>query len=134
MGSEMCISDWFDGAIFFTGKPVYNAEKKAIEVQEMDYDLKTRNLLLKTAKWLFNKRIVNELKKYTSFELATYYDTAAATLNNWLNKEWTRGIKGSGSVNNLQLTAVHALPQHLLIRSNCVGQLSVLVSEMDLQF
>ncbi len=124
----------FDGAIFFTGKPVYNAEKKAIEVQEMDYDLKTRNLLLKTAKWLFNKRIVNELKKYTSFELATYYDTAAATLNNWLNKEWTRGIKGSGSVNNLQLTAVHALPQHLLIRSNCVGQLSVLVSEMDLQF
>lgn len=124
----------FDGTIFFTGKPAYNAEKKSIEVREMDYDLKTKNFLLKTAKWLFNKRILNELKKYTSFELAGYYDTASVTLNAWLNREWTRGIKGSGSVSNLQLTAVHALPQHLLIRSNCVGNLSVVVSETDLQF
>ncbi|HYK57683.1 MAG TPA: DUF4403 family protein, partial [Flavisolibacter sp.] len=124
----------FDGTIFFTGKPVYNAEKKSIEVQEMDYDLKTKNFLLKTAKWLFNKRIINELKKYTSFELASYYDTASVTLNDWLNREWTKGIKGSDSVNNLQLTAVHALPQHLLIRSNCVGNLSVMVSEGGLEF
>jgi hypothetical protein len=122
----------FDGTIFFTGKPVYNAEKKTIEVQEMDYDLKTKSLLLKTAKWLFNKRIINELKKYTSFDLSAYYDTASATLNTWLNKEWTKGIRGSGSVSDLKLTAVHALPEHLLIRSNCVGKLSVSVSEIDL--
>jgi hypothetical protein len=124
----------FDGTVFFTGKPVYNAEKKTIEVQELDYDLKTKSLLLKTAKWLFNKRIISELKKYTSFELSSYYDTASSTLNAWLNKEWTKGIKGSGSVNDLKLTAVHALPQHLLIRSNCAGKLSVLVSELDLKF
>jgi hypothetical protein len=122
----------FDGTIFFTGKPVYNTEKKTIEVEEMDYDLKTKNLLLKTAKWLFNKRIINELKKYTSFELSTYYNTATSTLNTWLNKEWTKGIKGAGAVNDLKLTAVHALPQHLLIRSNCAGTLSVLVSEINL--
>ena len=124
----------FDGTVFFKGKPVYNADKKTIEVEGMDYDLETRNLLLKTAKWLFNKRIVNELKKYTSFELSGYYQMASTTLNDWLNKEWAKGIKGSGSVKDLKLTAVHALPQHLLLRSNCVGDLSVLVSEIDLDF
>ncbi|MGN6401396.1 MAG: DUF4403 family protein [Flavisolibacter sp.] len=124
----------FNGTVFFTGKPVYNAEKKTIEVQDLDYDLETKNLLLKTAKWLFNNRIISELKKYTSFELTDYYNTATSTLNTWLNKEWTKGIKGSGSVNDLKLTAVHALPQHLLIRSNCVGNLSVMVSEIDLNF
>lgn len=124
----------FDGTVVFTGKPVYNSEKKAIEVQELDYDLKTRNLLLKTAKWLFNKRIISEMKKYTSIDLTQYYDTASKTLNTWLNREWTKGIRGTGSVNELKLTSVYALPQYLLIRSNCAGKLSVLVSEISFKF
>ena len=124
----------FDGSAYFIGIPEYNAEKKSIEVRNLDYDLKTKNVLLKTAKWLFSNRITDELKKYTSFDLSSYYDTASTTLNTWLNREWTKGIRGSGSITDLKLTAVHALPEHLLIRSNCVGKLSVVVSEVDLKF
>jgi hypothetical protein len=90
--------------------------------------------MLKTVKWLFNKKIVKELKKYTSFNLANYYDTATKTMNSWLNKEWTKGIRGSGFVSELKLTNVYALPQHLLIRSNCTGKLDVQVSEIELKF
>jgi hypothetical protein len=124
----------FDGTAYFVGKPVYNAEKKLIEVHDLDFDLKTKSLFLKTAKWMFNQKIVNELKKYTSFDLTQYYDTASKTLNDWVNREWTKGIKGSGSVTDLKLTAVYALPDHLLIRSNCAGKLSVTVSELNLKF
>jgi len=124
----------FDGAADFIGKPVYNADKKTIEVQNLDYDLKTKNLFLKTAKWLFNKKIISEMKRYTSFDLSQYYDTASKSLNNWMNREWTKGIKGSGSITDLKLTSVYALPQHLLIRSNCVGKLNVIVTELNLKF
>jgi len=124
----------FDGTAYFIGKPVYNAEKRSIEVQNLDYDLKTKNLFLKTAKWLFSQKILNELKHYTSFDLAQYYDTASKTMNDWLNREWTKGIKGNGAVTDLKLTSVYALPQHLLIRSNCVGKLNVIVSELNLKF
>jgi hypothetical protein len=124
----------FDGTAYFTGKPMYNVDKKTIEIQNLDYDLQSRNLFLKTAKWLFNKQIINELKKHTAINMAAYYDTAAKTLNTWLNKEWTKGIRGSGNVNEVKLTAVQALPQHLLIRSNCSGKLAVSVSEINLQF
>jgi len=124
----------FDGTVMFTGVPVYDSEKKAIVVADLDYDLQTKNLLLKTAKWLFNKKIIGELKKYTSFDLSQYYDTASKTLNEWLNREWTKGIHGSGSIKALTLTAVHAQPEHLLIRSNCAGQLSVQVSELEMKW
>ena len=123
-----------NGTVFFVGKPVYDAEKKLIEVKDLNYDLKTNSFLLKTAKWLFNKRIINELKKSTNFDLTSYYNTAATTLNNWLNKEWTKGIRGAGFVSDLKLTAVSALPQHLLIRSNCVGKLNVQITSIDLKF
>jgi len=124
----------FDGTAYFIGKPVYNAEKKTIEVQNLDYDLKTKNLFLKTAKWLFNNKIITEMKHYTSFDLTQYYDTASKSLNSWINREWTKGIKGTGAVTDLKLTAVYALPQHLLIRSNCVGKLNVVVTELNLKF
>ncbi|HJW18785.1 MAG TPA: DUF4403 family protein, partial [Flavisolibacter sp.] len=114
------------------GKPIYKADTKTIEVQEMDYDLRTRNLLLKTAKWLFNNKIISELKNYTSFKMENYYATASTNLNNWMNKEWTKGIKGTGSVKDITLTSVKALPEHLLIRSNCTGQLAVAVTELEL--
>ena len=122
----------FNGTVFFTGKPYYNEERKAIEVRDLDYDLQTKNLFLKTAKWLFNKRIVGEMKKYTSFELESYYQQASGSLDEWLNREWMPGIQGKGKVEELKLTTVQALPQHLLIRSNCKGKLAVLVSDISL--
>jgi len=134
MNIRVDFSGSFDGTAYFVGKPVYDEEKKMIEVQNLDYDLKTKNLLLKTAKWLFNKKIVSELKNYTSFDLSQYYDTAKISLNSWLNREWTKGISGNGSITDLKLTSVYALPQHLLIRSNCVGKLNVIVSDLSLKF
>lgn len=122
------------GTIYFRGKPYYNSNTKRIEIENFDYDLKTNSFLLRTANWLFDNKIVSEIKKYTSIDLSTYYLTAATTMDSWLNREWTKGISGSGKVTDIKLTGVHALPQHLLIRSNCTGQLAVTVTEMDLNF
>jgi hypothetical protein len=123
-----------NGTVYFTGKPFYNEAAKKIELQDFDYDLKTKDFLLKAAKWLFDKRIVAEIKKYTVIDLSAYYNTAATTMNNWLNKEWTKGIKGSGKIAEVKLTGVHALKQHLLIRTACSGTLNVAVNEIDLNF
>ncbi|TCJ16533.1 DUF4403 family protein [Flaviaesturariibacter flavus] len=129
---ELDFSGSFNGTAVFIGKPVYDAAKKTIEVAELAYDLQTKNLLLKTAKWLFSNKITTELKKYTSFPMQPYYDSASKTINDWLNREWTRGIRGSGSVSNLQITALYALPDALKIRTNCAGKLAVVVNEIAL--
>ncbi|MGE5518441.1 MAG: DUF4403 family protein [Candidatus Dadabacteria bacterium] len=124
----------FDGSVVFTGKPVYNASKQLIEVENLDYDLKTRNFLLKAAKWLFSNKISSELKKYSSFSLSNYYSTAGKALNSWINREWVKGIKGIGGVQEIQVISLTALPEHLLVRSNCVGNLSIQINSIDLNF
>jgi hypothetical protein len=122
----------FNGSVYFTGKPIYNAVKKAIEVGNLQYELQTKNVLLKTAKWLFNSRIIEELKNYTFFDMNPYYAKASATLNEWLNKEWAKGIRGKGDVQQLHITSLQAQPQHLRILTQCTGTLSVQVSEINL--
>ncbi len=122
----------FNGTAFFTGNPVYNPATKTIEVQDLDYDLQTKNLLLKTAKWLFSGKIESELKKNTAINLTSYFDTAQKSLNTYLNKEWTKGIKGVGNVKELKVISVQPLPQHILIKTACNGALSVQVTDIDL--
>lgn len=122
----------FDGTVYFTGKPVYDAATQTIRVADLHYDLQSRSFLLNTAKWLFNNKIVSELKKRTEFPLAQYYDTARVALGGWLNKEWAKGIRGEGSVSELRLDELKALPEHLLIRSQCNGRLVVKVAEISL--
>lgn len=124
----------FNGTAFFTGNPVYNAATKTIEVQDLDYDLQTKNVLLKTAKWLFAGKIEDELKKNTKIDLTSYFETAQKSLNTYLNKQWTKGIKGAGNIKELKVVSVQPLPQHILIKTACSGNLSVQVSEIDLGF
>lgn len=122
----------FNGTAFFTGNPAYNPVNKTIEVQDLDYDLQTNNVLLKTAKWLFAGKIEEELKKNTTINLTSYFDSAQKSLNTHLNKEWTKGIKGSGNIKELKVVSVQPLPQHILIKTACSGNLSVQVSAINL--
>ena len=122
------------GTVSFTGKPFYNEATKSIEIANLDYDLVTKDFLLNTAKWLFNKKIINELKKSTTFNMTSYYDTASVELNKWINKEWMKGIKSTGKVNELKLVKVNALPEYLYIQTNCAGDLGLKIEELNWSF
>ncbi len=129
---QVDFSGSFNGTAYFSGTPVYDPNSQTVFVKNLDYDLQTRNLLLNTAKWLFNNRIKNEMSKYTRFSLADYYGTAAKAIDSWLNKEWVKGVQSSGAVKDLKLLSVQALPDHLLITTNCSGNLNLLISQIDL--
>jgi hypothetical protein len=122
------------GLFYLTGKPSYDASSKLIEIKDLDFDVKSKNLLLKTAGWLFNRRIINELKKYTRFDLSSYIETAKTTANQQLNKEWVKGISSSGKFNDVKIVSIYPLRQWLIIRSNGSGELSVKIDAAAFSF
>ena len=113
------------GLFYLTGKPSYDIAAKKIELKDLDFDIKSKNMLLKTAGWLFNRRIVTELKKYSQFDLSSYINMAIGTINQQVNKEWMAGIKSSGNIDEIKIINIYPLRDHLVIRSNCNGNLSV---------
>jgi hypothetical protein len=122
------------GLFYLTGKPSYDATTKLIEIKDLDFDIKSKNFLTKTATWLFNHRIVTELKKYTRFELSSYIETAKATGNQQLNKEWIKGISSSGKINDMRIVSIYPLRQWLIIRSNGHGELSMKIDAAAVSF
>ena len=122
------------GRAYFTGKPVYNSVNRTIEIRDIDFDVKTKNFLLSTADWLFNRRIVNELQRYSKFELGNYIDTAIMSANQQLNKELLKGVRSIGKIDEIKLVGIYPLPDQLVIRSNCSGFLSIRVESIPFSF
>jgi len=122
------------GIFYLTGKPAFNPATKIIELRDLDFDIKSKNTLLKTAAWLFSRRIVNELKKYSRFELTSYISTAISSINQQLNKEWSKGIESSGSMDEIKIVNFYPLREHLIVRSNCSGSLSIKVDAASFSF
>jgi Domain of unknown function (DUF4403) len=119
------------GVVYLVGKPMYNPDKRMIEVQDIDFDIKSKNVLLGSADWLFDKKITKEISKYSSFELGPYIDTAKTTINEELNRELIKGVRSAGNIKDIKLIRIYPLQQYLVIRSNCTGDLSVKVESVD---
>ncbi|HSU27463.1 MAG TPA: DUF4403 family protein, partial [Chitinophagaceae bacterium] len=119
-----------DGTFYLLAKPSYNPSGKVLELKDIDFDIKSKNTLLSSADWLFNKRIVAEISRYARFDLAPYIDSAIRGINFALNKEWLKGIRSSGNISELRLVGIYPMSNHLIIRSNCTGNLSVQVDSI----
>jgi len=120
------------GVVYLVGKPVYDADKKTIEITDIDFDIKSKNVLLGSADWIFDKKITKEISKNAKFELAAYIDSAKININSQLNQEWIKGIRSSGNIKDIKLIGIYPMQQHLIIRSNCSGDLSVKVETTNL--
>lgn len=128
---KMSFSGSSSGIAYFTGKPFYDEKKKMIEVRDIDFDVRTKNLLLKSADWLFSKRITSEITKVSKFDLSSYVDTAKTLINKQLNAEWIRGIKSNGKINDLKIAGFYPMTEHFIIRSNASGDLMIKVDAMN---
>jgi hypothetical protein len=119
------------GIVYLVGKPVYNKEKRLIEVTDIDFDIKSKNILLGAADWLFDKKITKEITRYARFELGDYIDSAKVNMNLQLNRELVKGVRSFGNIKDIKLIGLYPLQQHLVIRSNCAGELSVKVESIN---
>ena len=120
-----------EGVAYFTGKPTYDQITHIVEVKELDFDVKTKDKFLRTAEWLFNKKILNAVSEYTKFDLSAFIDSAKLNLNQQLNREWIKGIRSYGNISDINLIGVYPLSQFLVIRSNCRGFFIVKVESAD---
>ncbi len=119
------------GVVYLTGRPVYDVENRRIEVKDIDFDIKSKNILLGSADWLFDKKITKEISEQARFDLGQYIDTAKVNMNQQLNQEWIKGIRSTGNIKDIKLIGIYPMQQHLVIRSNCTGNLAVKVESIN---
>ena len=112
------------GTLFIKGEPVFDPLTQQIELKNVDFDLDTKSTLLKTAKWLFSDRILQEITKASKQDLRPQLSELQKTLNKSLRIE-QNGFLILGTLLELKVNGIYPETDRLTVRVSAKGKLSL---------
>lgn len=113
------------GTFFFTGTPEFDSTLQKLTFPDIAFDVKTKSALLKSAKWLFNKKITAAVQKASEIELKPYLDSLKTELNKSINVELTKGTFMTGEINDVKMNFIHPMEKVLHLRFRSKGKLEI---------
>ena len=95
------------GTIYLTGTPWYDKLTSTLRIRELDFDVRTKNALVKSASWVLKGGITGKLSESLSFPAGKILDQAKVKLHSWLSVNHRFGyFSVSGSLDRLELDKI----------------------------
>ena len=120
------LSGSFNGKIYFMGKPRFNAAKNAVEVGDLDFHVDSRNLLYKSASWLFQGPIKKQMAAAMSFPLDENLTLLKQSVQESLNRyEIQPGIILTGQLDEVKVLDTRLSPTGIRVDIYSKGKVNV---------
>jgi hypothetical protein len=103
----------FNGIVYIQGIPYYDSISQKIKLQNIDFQLKTKNLLQKTVVWLFEGKIERKIESNFEMEMTPYIEKSKRETLYALNKEYRKGFFVKGNVVDMKMTYFEAKPNFM---------------------
>ncbi|MDA0943632.1 MAG: DUF4403 family protein [Bacteroidetes bacterium] len=113
------------GSLYLVGDPVFDNATRIVRLTNVDYDLQSKNVLLKSASWLLDETVRQNLEENLWFDVGDLFTLTEESVNEALNQRYENGAQSKGGVQHIELTDYQLRPQHLLLRTHIKGQLSI---------
>jgi len=79
------IAGTIKGTIYLSGKPYYDRETSSLKVKELDFDIRTKNVLIRSASWIFHQNLLQNLEQQLSFPIGDQLQSARNQLQSYLD-------------------------------------------------
>jgi hypothetical protein len=113
------------GTIYLTGVPKIDSVNQVLTFSDLDFEIKTKSLLLKSSQWLLNKNIINEIKQKATIDLSVKFLEAKASLKEKLSGEIRDGIYTETKLEDLRVSKLLLTSEQITIRTNLTGNLKI---------
>ena len=111
----------------------YNPTKVAVEITEPSFDVKTSNVLVKSASWLLHGMILKQLTPYLTYPIKTDLEKMKTDVNKMINNySIMDGVSLHGKLNNMSVTNLSLIPGAMRIQANVKGNITLKVDEIKL--
>lgn len=94
------------GTLYLIGTPVLDTAKQIIYLPDLDYSLKSRDLVLTLGKTLFNKKIVRKLREQATVNIKEMVEANRADIDAQLNKAITPNVESKGALVDFNILAL----------------------------
>lgn len=114
------------GVVYFTGIPFYNKETKTLEIKESDFDLNTKNVLIKSTNWLLHGTILKKMEPYLKFPVANEIESLLKDVNEQIkNFEIDKDIFLKGKIEDVNIENIFVQPDNLKLTGIIKGKADI---------
>jgi hypothetical protein len=115
-----------NGKVFIKGKPYYDAASESLKMKDLDFDIETRNKLIKTADWLAHGKFLSMMEPYFSIPLSSQLEDAKKLIRSNLTGDANNGkVKLNGSLSDLRPGPMYVIPNGVRAIVYASGKLEV---------
>ena len=120
-----------NGRIYLAGFPKYDANKKELYFDDLDYALETKDRLIKTANWLFQGAILLKMKENCRYSIQPNLDEGKKNILHYLNNySPMQGVYVNGKLNDIVFDKVQLTNYAIIGFLNITGNIKVNVNGM----
>ncbi len=126
------MSGTVNGTFYLSGVPQYDAVKKEVYLNGVDFVFDSKNKLLKTGDWLVHGLIAKKIQESCRFSIADYLSNGQKIAASYLNGyQPIKGIHVSGNLAVVQPDKIILTPQAMVAMVNAQGKVSIKVDGLD---
>lgn len=119
-----------NGTVFLSGVPAYDPKQKSIVIDDLNFNLDTRNKLIKVANWMFHKKILRNIKEAIQVPMKeTLNETKKEAQKMLKNYKVTDGVTLKGTLEDLYIDKIFMTPESIVTWVLASGKMSVLVKD-----
>ncbi|MES2240386.1 MAG: DUF4403 family protein [Bacteroidota bacterium] len=122
------LSGSLNGTIYLAGFPKYNADKKEIYFDELDYALDTKNKLMRTANWLAQGLILRKIQANCRYSIKPNLEEGKKTMLNYLNNySPMAGVFVNGKMEDIQFQKIELSQNAIVAFVKVNGEINITV-------
>ena len=105
---EIHFSGSFNGIMYMTGIPKYNNETQTVYIDDFDFDIKTKQALLKVGGWLLHGTFKKKIIQYSTISIAEEIEETRKLAQESLDEnQMTDGIKLDCKINSIEPKGIY---------------------------
>ncbi len=121
-----------NGDFYLNGVPKYDAAKKEIFLDSIDFVLDSKNKLLKAGDWLVHGLIAKKIQESCRFSIADQLNNGQKTMATYLsNYQPVKGVKVSGTMTNMTPDQIILTPQAMIAMVTASGKLAIKIDGLE---
>lgn len=115
------------GRIYLLATPVLVDSLHVIKLTNVDFDIKTKSVLLKSAKWFFNSKITEMIEQKGIYDFQGMVNDIKNEINHSLTQQLTDEVQMDGAMNTIALKTLYYTNTHLVLRAQLDGKLKLIM-------
>ena len=98
------VSGSLNGTVYLAGKPWFDKDSSSVRIKDLDFDIRTKNVLYKSASWIFHQGLAGTIAKKLEFPIGKQLDQVRSEIQSYLDQNRKMDIfKVGGTIRNLTL-------------------------------